>query len=76
MGRSQAFTLTMLATSHLRQGDLDHGIQVGQQALRAASAMKSKRVIDRLKPLEIEAVRQSTNPDSRELADLARQYLR
>ncbi|HEY3894601.1 MAG TPA: helix-turn-helix transcriptional regulator [Pseudonocardiaceae bacterium] len=74
MGRSQAFNLTMLATSHMRQGDVDHGVQVGRQALMAASAVKSKRVSDRMKPLEIEAVRRTTNPDSRELAHLIRQH--
>jgi tetratricopeptide (TPR) repeat protein len=73
MGRSQAFTLTMLATSYLRQGDVDHGLQVGRRALLAASTVKSKRVTDRLKPLEIEASRRSTNPDSRDLAHLIRQ---
>ena len=73
MGRSQAFNLTMLATSYLRQGDVDHGIQVGRRALLAASAVKSKRVTDRLKPLELEAARRSTNPDSRDLAHLIRQ---
>jgi hypothetical protein len=35
--------------------------------------VKSKRVNDRLKPLENEAVRRSSNPDSRELAHLIRQ---
>ncbi|MGH3609576.1 MAG: transcriptional regulator, partial [Pseudonocardiaceae bacterium] len=73
MGRSQAFTLGMLATSYLRQGDVDHGIQVGRRALVAASAVKSKRVTDRLQPLEIEAARRSTNADSRDLAHLIRQ---
>jgi len=73
MGRSQAFTLSMLATSHLRQGDLERGVQVGHKALMAASAVKSKRVNDRLKPPENEAVRRSSNPDSRELAHLIRQ---
>ncbi len=68
MGRSQAFSLTMLATSHLRQGDVDHGIQIGRKALVAATAVKSKRVTDRLKPLEIEAARRSGHPDSRELS--------
>jgi hypothetical protein len=63
----------MLATSYLRQGDVDHGLQVGRRALLAASTVKSKRVTDRLKPLEIEASRRSTNPDSRDLAHLIRQ---
>jgi transcriptional regulator with XRE-family HTH domain len=74
MGRSQAFSLIMLATSHLRQGDVDRGIQVGRQALMAASAVKSKRVTDRLKPLEIEATRRSTNLAARELVHLIKQH--
>ncbi|MGH3694641.1 MAG: transcriptional regulator [Pseudonocardiaceae bacterium] len=74
MGRSQAFSLTMLATSHLRQGDVDHGIQIGRKALVAATAVKSKRVTDRLKPLEIEAARRSNHPDSRELSQQINQH--
>jgi tetratricopeptide (TPR) repeat protein len=74
MARSQAFTLTMLATSHLRQGDVDHGVLVGQKALMLASRVKSKRVTDRMKPLQIEAARRSSSADSRELSDLIRQH--
>jgi hypothetical protein len=74
MGRSQAFSLTMLATSHLRQGDVDHGVQVGLKALHAASAVKSKRVADRLRPLEVEAGRRFANSDSRELSHLINQH--
>jgi transcriptional regulator with XRE-family HTH domain len=74
MNRSQAFTLTMLATSHLRDGNVDHGIHVGRKALVVASAVKSQRVTDRLEPLEIEAARRSYSPDARELSNLIRQY--
>ena len=74
MSRSQAFTLTMLATSHLRQGDVDHGVHVGRKALAMASAVKSQRVTDRMKPLEIEAARRSYNSDSRDLSNLIRQH--
>ncbi len=75
MARSQAFTLTMLATSHLRQGDADQGVQVGRKALMLASGVKSKRVNDRLKPLQIEAARRrSSSSDSRELSHLIRQH--
>ncbi|HZS22362.1 MAG TPA: transcriptional regulator, partial [Pseudonocardiaceae bacterium] len=56
-----------------RQGDVDHGVHVGRKALLAAAAVKSQRVSDRMKPLEIEAGRRSTNPESRELAYLIRQ---
>jgi transcriptional regulator with XRE-family HTH domain/tetratricopeptide (TPR) repeat protein len=70
MGRSQAFSLTMLATTHLRNGEVDHGLQTGRKALVAASAVKSKRVTDRLEPLETEAARRSTHSDSRDLVQL------
>ncbi|MBV9164132.1 MAG: helix-turn-helix transcriptional regulator [Pseudonocardiales bacterium] len=73
MARSQAFTLGMLATSYLRQGDVDQGIQVSRKAVVAASAVNSTRVTDRLKPLEIEIARLSTNSDSRELCHRIRQ---
>jgi tetratricopeptide (TPR) repeat protein len=73
MNRSRAFTLTMLATNHFRQGNIDHAIQVGRQALALAQKVQSQRVIDRMKPLQIEAQRQSTNADSRQLSDLIRQ---
>ena len=74
MARSQAFTLTMLATSHLRQGDVEHGVLVGRKALMLASGVKSKRVTDRLQPLQIEAARRSSSSDSRELSHLIRQH--
>ncbi|HVE96078.1 MAG TPA: transcriptional regulator, partial [Pseudonocardiaceae bacterium] len=74
MARSQAFTLTMLATSHLRQGEIDHGVLVGRKALMLASRVKSKRVTDRMQPLQIQAARQSSSADSRELSDLIRQH--
>jgi tetratricopeptide (TPR) repeat protein len=74
MARSQAFTLTMLATCHLRQGDVEHGVLVGRKALILASAVNSKRVTDRLQPLQNEAARRSDSADSRELSDLIRQH--
>ena len=74
MARSQAFTLTMLATSHLRQGDVKPGVLAGRKALTLASGVKSKRVTDRLQPLQIEAARRSSSSDSRELSDLIQQH--
>lgn len=74
MARSQAFTLTMLATSHLRQGDVEHGVLAGRKALILASAVKSKRVTDRLQPLQTETARRSSSSDSRELSHLIRQH--
>ena len=74
MSRSQAFTLTHLATNHLRQGDVDQGIRVGREVLSLASGLKSKRVTDRLEPLEFAAGQRSSSADARDLHYLIRQY--
>jgi transcriptional regulator with XRE-family HTH domain/tetratricopeptide (TPR) repeat protein len=74
MSRSRAFSLTALATNHIRQGDVDLGIRFGQEALSLATGLKSKRVADRLEPLEIEAGLRSSNSDSRQLSQLIKQY--
>jgi tetratricopeptide (TPR) repeat protein len=72
MRRSRTFMLTALATNHLRQGDVDHGVRIGQDALSLATGLQSKRVTDRLRPLELAAA-ESNNSDSRQLAHLIRQ---
>lgn len=68
MARSRAFNLTALATNHLRQGDVDHGVRVGRDALALAGGLKSARVVDRLKPLELEAGRRGASTDARDLS--------
>ena len=73
MSRSRAFMLTALATNHLCQGDVDHGVRIGRDALTLATGLKSKRVTDRLRPLEL-AAGKLNNSDSRELARLIRQH--
>jgi transcriptional regulator with XRE-family HTH domain/tetratricopeptide (TPR) repeat protein len=74
MSRSRAFSLTALATNHIRQGEVDHGIRIGREALSLATGLKSKRVADRLEPLEIEAGLRSSNSDSRQLSQMIKQY--
>ncbi|MGH3794301.1 MAG: helix-turn-helix domain-containing protein [Pseudonocardiaceae bacterium] len=74
MSRSKAFMLTALATNHLRQGDVDHGVRVGREALGLAHGLKSARVADRMAPLELAAAQRAGNSDARELTHLIRQY--
>jgi transcriptional regulator with XRE-family HTH domain len=74
MSRSRAFSLTALATNHIRQGDVDLGVRIGREALSLATGLKSKRVADRLEPLEIEAGLRSSNSDSRQLSQTIKQY--
>lgn len=68
MARSKAFNLTMLATNHMRQGDVDQGVRVGRDALSLAGSLKSARVVDRLEPLELEAGKRGANSDARDLS--------
>lgn len=68
MARSKAFNLTMLATNHMRQGDVDQGVRVGRDALSLAGTLKSARVVDRLRPLQLEANRRGASSDARDLS--------
>ncbi|WP_370950490.1 tetratricopeptide repeat protein [Amycolatopsis sp. cg5] len=69
MARSKTFMLGALATNHLLDGDIDQGARVGGKALDCAEGIKSARVRDRLKPLQVEAEQRRNNPDARDLAD-------
>lgn len=68
MARSKAFNLSSLATNHLIEGDVDHGVRVGRSALETAEGLKSKRVRDRMNPMRYEAERKPNNSDARDLA--------
>jgi hypothetical protein len=67
MTRSRAFELTMAATNHLRQGDLDHGASLGLEAVELARRLRSTRVVDRMAPLERELRPHLHRPDVQEL---------
>lgn len=67
--RSTAFGLSMLATAHIRSGDLHEGIRVGEHALRQAQEIRSYRVSQRIEPLQIEAGRYRNNAEARELSE-------
>ncbi|SEP53849.1 helix-turn-helix transcriptional regulator [Amycolatopsis saalfeldensis] len=69
MARSKAFMLSALATNHLLEGDIDHGVKVGGKAIDCAESIKSERVKDRMRPLQAEAERRRNNVDARDLAD-------
>lgn len=66
--------LTALATNHLRQGDVDHGVRIGREALGLASGLKSARVADRMEPLQLAAAQRASSSDARDLTHLIRQY--
>jgi transcriptional regulator with XRE-family HTH domain/tetratricopeptide (TPR) repeat protein len=69
MARSKAFMLSALATNHLLDGDIDQGARVGAKALDCAEGIKSERVKDRMRPMQVEAERRRNNADARDLAD-------
>ncbi|MBK1784488.1 helix-turn-helix transcriptional regulator [Prauserella sp. ASG 168] len=69
MARSRTFNLSMLATNHMIDGDIDHGAKIGGKALDAAEGLKSARIEQRMRPLKEEAVRRSNNADARDLVE-------
>lgn len=69
MARSKVFCQTMLATSHLIDGDADHALEVADAALTGAASLNSTRITDRLRPLWTQADQRRANANARELAD-------
>ncbi|WP_433870754.1 helix-turn-helix domain-containing protein [Saccharopolyspora sp. CA-218241] len=74
MQRSHVFGLSMQATNHIRSGDLQEGIRTGRKALQLAERVKSQRIVDRMRPLQLEAARHRMNPDARELVEDVRLF--
>jgi transcriptional regulator with XRE-family HTH domain len=76
MTRSQAFNASMLASAHILGGDVNHGVRVGNQALKLAEEVKSARILTRLKPLQDAAGKHNNNSESRDLAErISRLYV-
>ncbi|HSV66170.1 MAG TPA: transcriptional regulator [Mycobacteriales bacterium] len=75
MARSKAFDLSSLALAHLRQGDIDHGVRVGNRAVDAVDSVQSARVIDWLRPLAAMAAVREDKPDARDLAERLTQVI-
>ncbi|GAB3286360.1 helix-turn-helix domain-containing protein [Parasphingorhabdus pacifica] len=74
MQRTHVFGLSLQATNHIRAGDLQQGIKVGRNALQIGEKVKSARVADRLKPLQLEAGRHRMNSDARDLSEQIRRF--
>ncbi|MEV6711582.1 transcriptional regulator [Lentzea sp. NPDC051208] len=68
MARSRAFSLILLSTNHLVEGDVDQGVAIGFQALVSAGTLGSARVRDRIRPLAGHARRHGSHGGARELA--------
>ncbi|GAA4895927.1 helix-turn-helix transcriptional regulator [Streptomonospora salina] len=69
MERSKAFEQSALATAHLAQGDIDEGVAVGHQAADVAGRLRSRRVTQRLAPVERAARAARSRGEPAELAD-------
>ena len=74
MQRSHVFGLSFQATNHIRSGDLQEGIKVGRRALHIGERVKSQRVADRLRPLQLEAAKHRMNSDARDLVEEIRVF--
>jgi len=71
MARSRTFELTALAVAVLRDGDVDEGLSLGEEALDLAQRVRSVRVLDRLHPLAAAAAEAGCR-GGRELAERVR----
>jgi transcriptional regulator with XRE-family HTH domain len=67
--RPRAFELTALAWLLIDNGEVDHGVRVGNEAVDVAAAIRSQRVIDRMAPLRASLARQKSHGDARDLSD-------
>lgn len=67
--RPRAFELTALASLLIDNGETEHGLRVGHEAVDVAARIRSQRVVDRLEPLRGRLARRRSHPDSRDLAD-------
>nr|WP_242613435.1 helix-turn-helix transcriptional regulator [Herbihabitans rhizosphaerae] len=74
MTRSKTFGLSLLATNHLLDGDVDHGAKLGRTAIDLASDLKSVRAKDRMEPLQIEAAKRRNSSDARDLAEIIAKF--
>jgi hypothetical protein len=75
MARSKAFNLSMLATNHMLEGDVDHGARIGRHAVDLAGTISSVRTKSRMQPLKDEADRRRNNSDARDLSDRIAKFL-
>ena len=74
MQRTHVFGLSMLAENHMRVGDVDQGVKIGNHAMRLGESIKSKRISDRLMPLQLEAGRRKNNSAALDLAERIKVY--
>jgi transcriptional regulator with XRE-family HTH domain len=66
--RPRAFELTALAWLLIDNGELEHGLRVGHEAVDVAAKIRSQRVIDRMEPLRASLARRRSHPDARDLS--------
>jgi hypothetical protein len=65
--RPRAFELTALAWLLIDNGELEHGLTVGHEALDIAERLRSQRVIDRMGPLRASLIRRKSHSGARDL---------
>lgn len=69
MARSRTFELTALARLLIEDGAVEQGIQVGHEAVDAATHLRSQRVLDRFAPLRAALARRAPDDDVRDLTE-------
>src|SRR5690606_3294148 len=67
--RSRAFELIALAWLLIDNGEWEHGLRVGHEAVDVAVKVRSQRVVDRMAPLRASLARRRSHPEARELTE-------
>jgi transcriptional regulator with XRE-family HTH domain len=67
--RPRAFELTALSWLLIENGEVEHGIRVGNEAVDVAAPIRSQRVVDRFAPLRSALARHHSQGDARDLAE-------
>jgi transcriptional regulator with XRE-family HTH domain len=67
--RSRAFELTALAWLLIDNGEFEHGLRVGHEAVDVAAKIRSQRVVDRMAPLRASLARRKSRADARDLTE-------
>jgi transcriptional regulator with XRE-family HTH domain len=65
--RPRAFELTALAWLLIDNGEFEHGLSVGHEAMEVAERLRSQRVLDRMGPLRASLTRRRSQPAARDL---------
>jgi len=74
--RSKGFVTTVVATSHLQRGDVEHALAVAQDVVEAASQLQSRRILSYLQEFRQQLLPHRKDPRVQQFEDYLRSHVR